>query len=128
METRTIRHATIKNELAAAVGDAEMQQTICLFHSPPYDCALDRAALDGKFFEHAPLAVHVGSIAIRDFLTSRQPLLSLHGHVHESTRLTGHWRKTIGTTWAINGAHDGQELSLIRFDPDCPAASDRTLV
>lgn len=128
MEIRTIRHATIKNELAAAVGDAELRQTICLFHSPPYDCALDRAALDNRFFDHAPLDVHVGSIAIRDFLTSRQPLLSLHGHVHESTRLTGHWRERIGATWAFNGAHDGEELSLIRFDPDCPSGADRALV
>jgi len=39
-----------------------------VLHSPPYDTGLDRAALDGRSVDHAPLDVHVGSIAIRRFI------------------------------------------------------------
>jgi Icc-related predicted phosphoesterase len=66
--------------------------------------------------DHVPLDVHVGSIAIERFLTSRQPLVSLHGHVHESARLTGCWRDKIGRCHAFTAAHDGPELALVRFD------------
>jgi Icc-related predicted phosphoesterase len=108
--------ATIFADLNDLVGDSNLDNAVFLFHSPPYKTALDRAALDGKKVDHVPLDVHVGSIAILRFIEERQPLLTLHGHVHESTRLTGMWRQRIGRTLALNGAHDGSELSLVRFD------------
>ncbi len=92
--------------------------TVCLFHSPPYRTDLDRAALDGHTVDHAPLDLHVGSIAIQRFIEDRQPLLTLHGHIHESPRLTGNWRQKIGRTHAFTAAHDGPELALVRFDLD----------
>ena len=78
--------------------------------------------------DHVPLDVHVGSIAVRRFIEAKQPLLTLHGHVHESTRLTGEWMTQIGRTTCINGAHDGPELALVRFDPAAPAAATRELL
>lgn len=80
---------TIQQELKALASDDPLDRAKFLFHTPPYDTALDRAALDGKVYEHVSLDVHVGSIAVRRFIEQRQPLLSLHGHVHESARLTG---------------------------------------
>lgn len=108
--------ATISDDLDELVGDSKLDKTVFLFHSPPYKTALDRAALDGKMVDHVPLDVHVGSIAILRFIEERQPMLTLHGHVHESTRLSGMWRQRIGSTLALNGAHDGSELPLVRFD------------
>ena len=75
-----------------------------------------------------PLDVHVGSIALRQFIEARQPLVTLHGHVHEAVRLTGAWRVRLGRTWALGGAHDGPELALVRFDPDDPASATRELL
>ena len=49
--------------------------------------------------DHIPLDVHVGSIAIKRFIEAKQPMLTLHGHVHESTRLTGNWQQHIGNTF-----------------------------
>ena len=40
----------------------------------------------GKMIDHVPLDRHLGSIAIRRFIEIRQPLLTLHGHVHEVGR------------------------------------------
>src|SRR5206468_6740630 len=105
-----------------------LDRAIFLFHTPPYDTPLDRADLDGRKFEHVPLDVHVGSIAVRRFIEQRQPLLTLHGHVHESTRITGAWKTKIGKTVCLNAAHDGPELAIVRFDPERPEDAERELL
>jgi len=79
-------------------------------------------------YEHVPLDVHVGSIAVKRFIEERQPLLTLHGHIHESARLSGEWKIQIGRTVCINGAHDGPELALVRFDLESPEAPTRDLL
>jgi uncharacterized protein len=123
-----VRYATIKDDLVKLVGLRDVSNAILLFHSPPYQTLLDRAALDGKMVDHAPLDVHVGSIAIRQFIEQRQPLVTLHGHIHESARLTGAWSDRLGRTVCLSAAHDGPELALVRFDPDEPDGATRTLV
>jgi Icc-related predicted phosphoesterase len=122
------RWGTIAGDLEALVGADDVSGAVFLFHSPPYRTALDRAALDGQAVDHAPLDVHVGSIAIRRFIEARQPLATLHGHVHESARLTGAWQERIGRTVCLSAAHDGPELALVRFDLEAPAAASRELV
>jgi Icc-related predicted phosphoesterase len=128
VDEHEIRYATILGDLQMLTGDDDLGRAIFLFHCPPYDTALDRAALDGQSIDHVPLDVHVGSIAIRRLLEAREPAVSLHGHVHESARLTGRWRDRLGATHALSAAHDGPELALVRFDPDEPEAATRTLI
>ncbi len=124
-----LRWRTIREDLNLLTQNAKLlDRAIFLFHAPPHGTPLDRAALDGKTHDHAPLDLHVGSIAIRRFIEDRQPLLTLHGHVHESARLTGMWKTEIGSTVCINAAHDGPELSLVHFDPDCPRQASRELL
>lgn len=123
-----IKHATIKDDLECLVGDQPLGKAIMLFHAPPYQTKLDRAALDGKMVDHAPLDVHIGSIAVQRFIKARQPLLTLHGHVHESTRLTGAWRDRIGRTLCLGAAHDGPELALVRFESKKPENATRALI
>jgi Icc-related predicted phosphoesterase len=122
------RSATIQEDLEKLVADGSLDRAVFLFHSPPYHSHLDRAALDGRVIDHLPLDVHVGSIAIKKFIEQRQPLVTLHGHVHESARLTGSWKDAIGRTVCLSGAHDGPELALVRFDLDDPAAATRELI
>jgi uncharacterized protein len=123
-----VRYGTIKDDLQALAGNHALDRAIMLFHAPPYRTPLDRAALDGKSVDFAPLDVHVGSIAIQRFVDARQPLVTLHGHVHESARLTGEWRAAIGRTHAFSGAHDGPELALVRFDPEDLTGATRELM
>jgi Icc-related predicted phosphoesterase len=128
VDPRDIRRSTIADDLARLVGDEDLEDAVILFHAPPHETALDRAALDGKMIDHVPLDIHVGSIAIRRFIEQRQPLLSLHGHIHESSRLTGRWRDRIGRTHMFNGSHDGTELALITFDLEGPGGATRRLL
>ena len=123
-----VRFSTIKDDLAQLVENRNLAHCVLLFHSPPYRSNLDRAALDGKMIDHIPLDVHVGSIAIRRCIEERQPLITLHGHIHESTRLTGNWRCRIGETHCLSAAHDGPELCLVVFDMDQPASAERILI
>ena len=123
-----LRFATIEKEVVSLLGRDPMERAILLLHSPPYHTALDRAALDGKMVDHVPLDVHVGSIAIRRIIEARQPLLTLHGHVHESARLSGSWRQCIGRTFSFSAAHDGPELAVVRFDADDPEGATRELI
>jgi uncharacterized protein len=128
VDPREARSCTIQEDLEKLAGTDDLESGIFLMHSPPYDTALDRAALDGKRVDHAPLDLHVGSIAVRRFIEKRQPLLTLHGHVHESARITGRWREKIGRTWALSAAHEGEELALVRFDPGQPGRAARELL
>jgi uncharacterized protein len=127
-DERDVRYGTILADLAALVDEDDLESAVFLFHSPPYDTLLDRAALDGQMVDHVPLDVHVGSIAIRRFIEERQPLLTLHGHVHESARLTGEWRDRIGRTHLLSAAYDGPELALVRFDPEALGGATRELL
>jgi len=123
-----IRYGTIAQDLEVLAANDDLARATFLFHTPPYRTALDRAALDGQFVDHVPLDVHVGSIAVRRFIEARQPRLTLHGHVHESTRLTGSWHDRIGETHLLGAAHDGPELALVRFDLEDPAGAVRELI
>ncbi len=128
MTSQEMRYATIREDLENWVGSESLERTVCLFHCPPHETRLDRAALDGKQIDHVPLDVHVGSIAIRRFIEGRQPLLTLHGHVHESARLTGSWKDRLGRTHLFTAAHDGPELALISFDLENLESAQRELL
>jgi Icc-related predicted phosphoesterase len=123
-----IRYHTIAQDLEILAKQNPPRKTIYLFHAPPYNTLLDRAELDGKIIDHAPLDVHIGSIAIKRFIEEKQPFLTLHGHVHETVRLTGAWEEKIGNTLLFAGAHDGPELPLVRFSTDDMASASRQLI
>lgn len=123
-----IKYATIKDDLDRITRNQDVARSIFLFHSPPYQTKLDVSARAGRMVDHVPLDRYLGSIAIRRFIEARQPLLTLHGHVHESARLSGSWRDRVGRTHCFSAAHDGPELALVRFDPADLGAASRELI
>lgn len=122
------KYSTIQKDLEQLVNNQDVSNAIFLFHGPPYQTNLDRAALDGKFFDHIQADVHVGSIAIKKFIEEKQPLITLHGHIHESARITGSWKDKIGETFCFSAAHDGKELAVIKFEPGKPENAQRVLI
>jgi Icc-related predicted phosphoesterase len=92
----------------AALADQVEDLSRCVFnlHVPPYDSTLDiapelTADLEVVMSGSAPKLVPVGSTAVRELIERYQPLLSLHGHVHESPGAT-----RIGRTLSINPGSD----------------------
>ncbi|MCD4684081.1 MAG: metallophosphoesterase [Bacteroidales bacterium] len=124
----TTEQSTIEKDLEFLTRDEDLSNAIFIMHSPPYNTYLDRAGLDGIKIENKPLDVHVGSEAIRKFIEEKQPLLTLHGHIHESTARTGHWKQEIGKTVCMNVSHGGQELCLVKFNLDKILEADRILL
>jgi len=124
---KNIEYETIQKDLESLTENTNLSKAIFLFHSPPHKTNLDRAALDGKLIDYVPLDLHVGSIAIKRFIDELQPYLTMHGHVHESTQLTGHWMQRFQKTISFNAAHNGPELSLIKFNLEKPENAKRYL-
>lgn len=86
------------DQVAARIPD--MERAIFNFHAPPYGTGLDEAPeLDDTLRPRHGGAVMkaVGSTAVRDAITRYQPMLSVHGHIHESRGV-----KRLGRTLAIN--------------------------
>ncbi len=93
---------------------AEPSQAIYNFHVPPFGTPIDLAPrLDAKLTKvMAPGGeadmVHVGSTAVRDAIRRDQPLLGLHGHIHESRGAL-----TIGRTLVLNPGSAYTEGTLL---------------
>jgi Icc-related predicted phosphoesterase len=68
-------------------------------HAPPYDTQLDVAPkIDWETLTvQGQDSAHVGSKAVREVIEEVQPILSLHGHIHESRAAV-----RIGRTLAVN--------------------------
>ncbi|MCH4815666.1 MAG: metallophosphoesterase [Saccharolobus sp.] len=78
----------------------ETTNAIFNFHAPPYNTKLDLAYVNGQW-------VHVGSRSVRELEEKFQPLLGLHGHIHES-----HAIDKIGKTTVINPGSEYTERIL----------------
>jgi Icc-related predicted phosphoesterase len=128
VDRRRLGYETIRADLERLAEGRDLAAAVMLCHAPPHGTALDRAELDGKMIDHAPLDPHVGSIALRRFIEARQPRLTLHGHVHESSRLTGAWRQQLGRSWGLSACTDGPELGLVDLDPAEPGRARRRLL
>jgi Icc-related predicted phosphoesterase len=103
--------------MASQVDD--MSKAIFNLHCPPYQSGLDEApAIDADLrLLHGGRALRpVGSTAVREAIVKHQPLISLHGHIHESKGAV-----KIGKTLAINPGSAYEEGMLmgaiIQLDP-----------
>lgn len=119
---------TILEDLEQITEFSDPRKTIYLFHSPPYNTSLDLADLEGKHVDHAPLDPHIGSVAIQRFIKEKQPFLTLHGHVHESSSLSGTWKEKNGDTVSLSAAFDGVGLCLVEFDTSEPFNAIRRII
>jgi len=82
------------------------ERAVFNLHAPPFGTQLDEAPLlDENLVVQASLGqvqmVAVGSTAVRDAEQAYQPMLGLHGHIHESSGI-----RRIGRTVVINPGSD----------------------
>ena len=119
---------TIQQDLKELSDGIDFSKAILLFHSPPYNTGLDRAALDGVMVDDKEVDFHVGSKAITNLINEKQPLITLHGHIHESSRITGRWKEKMKNTWAFSAANDEDGLSIVEFDPYSPEKAVRVVI
>jgi uncharacterized protein len=113
-ETSEEHLAELIDQTASALSEAE--NAIFNLHVPPKDSTLDTCPkLDTSSWPPEPVMVGgeivmhgAGSSAVADAIRKYQPLVSLHGHIHESTAVT-----TIGRTTCINPGSEYQDGALL---------------
>ena len=106
--------------LGAQIND--MNRAVLDIHAPPHGSGLDEApelTEDMRLVLDAvgqPKMVPVGSTAVNDFLLKYQPMISLHGHIHESAGI-----RKLGKTTIVNPGSEYAEGilrgALIDIDP-----------
>jgi uncharacterized protein len=103
---------TIQEDLSELPEPLSLRQTVYVMHSPPFETRLDLIHGGG----------HAGSRSIASFIRTCQPLLTLHGHIHESPELSGTYHDRIGETLSVNpgqfiSAEDGaSRLQAVTLD------------
>ena len=95
-------HPTIEEELNR-LPVREPRRTIAVVHCPPYHTRCD--VLYNR--------QHIGSAALRRWIERVQPLLTLHGHIHESPHLSGAFCDRLGATPIVNPGCDGHRPHLV---------------
>jgi Icc-related predicted phosphoesterase len=83
---------TIREDLDRLPKPLHPKRAIYVMHSPPFATRLD-------FIQGGRSA---GSRSIKTFIEKNQPLLTLHGHIHEAPELSGAYMDRIGETLSIN--------------------------
>lgn len=122
---RDIPEEELTKKLEEMVGQVKDTKTsIFNFHVPPYDTPIDLAPeLDATLrpkmagTEGGFKMIHVGSTAVRGIIDRYQPLLGLHGHIHESRGAV-----KVGRTTCLNpGSEYGEGVLrgvLLTLSPD----------
>jgi Icc-related predicted phosphoesterase len=107
--------SSIEEDLASWNGSNRTARSIYVMHSPPFGTALDRLH-DGR---------SAGSRAVRRFIQSNRPRLTLHGHIHESPDVSGSFVERIGETLSVNPGQVGDRLAAVLFDSKAPEETIR---
>lgn len=97
---------TIEENLNWLVRPDDMDKAIYVIHMPPSRIGLDMCYGSRE----------VGSNAIYEFIEREQPLLSLHGHIHESPDVTGIWKANIGDTTCVQPGQIKNTLTYAVID------------
>ena len=98
--------------------EADPDKAVYVIHEPPYGIELDvtarGATSDGRLIR----GDSVGSRAVAAFLRRREPLASLHGHIHESPLVTGVWKTNVGRTVCVQPGQKESSLVYVVADLD----------
>ncbi len=103
-------HGTIQDDLIKLKNLSDPKKTIYVIHAPPFNTKLDIITT----------GAHVGSKSLREFIKEEQPLLTLHGHIHESPQMSGSWHDKIKNTACINvgSSYPEDNLNCVVIDLD----------
>jgi uncharacterized protein len=115
---------TLADRLERLAAEApSLERAILVTHSPPFGTGTGCIAIGGW---------DVGSKAVRKWIDRHQPLLTLHGHIHESPEVTGVHTARLGRTVVhqpgqvgrgavifsvvtIEGGQEGDQVSIERL-------------
>jgi uncharacterized protein len=106
-KTEILKRPTFKDKFDELIPQVkDMSKSIWLIHCPPFGCGLDRCAS----------GLTVGSKSITKFILDNQPLLTIHGHIHESPVYTNRWNLQMDKTWVVQAGQVEYDLHYVMID------------
>jgi len=120
--------STIETDLQELTKNEDLSKSIFLLHTPPNSTNLDRIHSSEGSYRQNPINYHVGSQAVTNLILERKPYLTLHGHIHESSRRTGSWQHKFEHTLSLSAAYHKPELALVKFDLDKLNYCERVII
>lgn len=114
------RKDSIEQDLNNILKELNATKTIMVVHTPPHNTSLD--IIHDKR--------HVGSKALKKIIEEKQPMLTLHGHIHESVKISGKFIEKIGKTTCISPGNDHltEQLALIEIDTNKISKAKRIII
>jgi len=100
-------HPSIEDELAR-LPVADPGRTVGVIHGPPHGTRCD-VLFNGE---------HIGSRALRRWIERVQPRRTLHGHIHESPRMSGAFADRVGGTTVVNPGCDHERPHCVLIDTE----------
>lgn len=101
------KKSTIEEDLNKEI--ITSSNVVMAMHMPPYNLGLDVCGRLLPSKEYDKLR-YVGSRSIYNWIKQQQPLLSLHGHIHESYAISKVWKTYLDKTLVVQ---PGQEFTNI---------------
>eukprot|EP00029_Vermamoeba_vermiformis_P013593 TRINITY_DN8514_c0_g1_i1.p1 TRINITY_DN8514_c0_g1~~TRINITY_DN8514_c0_g1_i1.p1 ORF type:complete len:327 (+),score=18.91 TRINITY_DN8514_c0_g1_i1:3-983(+) len=113
---------SIENDFKMLWGDSKalnFEKLIGMIHAPPANTCID---VNSK-------KCHVGSHAIRNAIHTYQPLITLHGHIHETVMMSGRYREFIGNTscYGVGNFWGPDPVMAIIVDTSEPSMGQRVI-
>ena len=111
----TMMDNAIDLELSAKYGKLNPKKLVLITHAPPYNTVCDYTAIKQN---DTVIYKHVGSRGVLEFIKKYQPLLTLHGHIHDAAELSKNFYEKIGETTVVTVSNDHQtnDLKIIIYD------------
>jgi len=94
-------------DLVKRINPQDMANSVWMIHQPPSLCGMDICSHGQE----------VGSPTILTFIEHWQPLVTMHGHIHESPyQPGGRWHKLVGRTHVVQPGQLGSKLHYVVAD------------
>ncbi|MBQ9235212.1 MAG: metallophosphoesterase [Alphaproteobacteria bacterium] len=91
---------SIEFDLENLCKGVDNKKLILITHTPPFNTVCDlMKGKDGKLR-------HIGSKAVRKFIEKQQPLLTLHGHIHDSVQNSKYFMQYLNNTISATVGND----------------------
>jgi Icc-related predicted phosphoesterase len=113
-----IRRSLIKNGIQP--NDEKNKSMIWVIHGPPLNSNLDLLKSN----------VHCGSLAVRRLIEEYKPLITFHGHIHETVDMSGSYKDNVGESVSFSAGNypSKENLAAIVLDTSNPSSATRVII
>ncbi len=112
---------SIEEDLETLISNIPKEKLILITHAPPFDTVCDQMNDGGH-------QRSIGSLGVRTIIEKYQPLLTLHGHIHDSAKNAGTYQQQLGETLCatVSNDHQTDHVWILKITLGIPLQIERT--